>query len=52
MVKFIKQEAEEKSANIIESAKQKILKDWNRLYNEKREQLINKYKKKEEHYMI
>ncbi len=52
MIKFIKLEAEEKAQNILEGAKQKIQKDRNRLYNEKRENLVNKYKKKEEHYII
>ncbi len=40
MIKFIKQEADEKAQQIIEGAKQKMLKDKNRIYNDKREALI------------
>lgn len=52
MIKFIKQEADEKAQQILDGAKQKMLKDKNRLYNEQREQLVNKYKKKEEQLVV
>lgn len=48
MINFIKNDAEEKQNQIIEKAKQKMLKEKNKVYNFKREQLLEEFKKREE----
>ena len=48
MISFIRNDAEEKQNQIIEKAKQKMQKEKNKVYNYKREQLIEEYRKREE----
>lgn len=52
MVKFIKQEAEEKSQQIIEAARQKIQKEKNKIYSQKRDQIIESFAQKEEEIQL
>lgn len=52
MVKFIKQEAEEKSQQIIEAARQKIQKEKNKIYSQKRDQIIEAFAQKEEEIQL